>query len=1198
MLCCPCRLLFFALLRQIPLQLALSDIVSSAYAPQQTINFLYADSNGTVLGTTAAMIRLSNAYVATSTPIVAAIGEATDTNSAALGQLATALPTPIPVVSPSLTSNTTSADTTGSYRYLMRTSTGDALLGAAMRTFIAQQGWQRFAIIHSDDDFGRGFEQQLLLLLQATNSTAAANVTVYSVPVSADDAVVYAAVSVALSALQQASNTIYVLHSSDPVPVLRYAFQLGLLSAPQAWVGTTLTCTDSMIAELADLSPNALSGVVCITDGVASDSPAWANFSTRLSASNATLYPTPASVPLQAGYLYDAMWTVAFGIHALSLTSDSNTGSALLVAMLQQSWEGVTGHMAWPALTISCPTLSCSISSLANYAGDRQTPLVYIRNFDSSSGRFVVRGTISTASSAGNVSVPSVISTLSALVWADGGTRTPKDSPNVYVAGDSLPVATDARIVVLSFAIGVFGAWTTLILLEQAISQRQQSFLEAAPRMFGLQHRKKRGLQRWVAPWMLWTAAAAASLSCGSVWPSLYIAATSLSVPAATLYFSSAALVSSLVALWLLVVVALLFSISDIQPRAAAHGTGSSMLDSSTVSTSRTLNSAVTTTGISATDSTSRSQSGNERRRRKLRQLHATLGYRLSAMLLQVGWRTGISVVILAATISAQQEICLASIEGPVSLHVSSSSRAAYLSFVAVLTAIPLIPMFHLTRSNLRFLSAFLFAALLQGCHWLASSGYSFTYSPATSWPAGAVHASETTGLILAGSALALCLLLMALNVWGLRRARRLIDRLLSQVEGQQVEARKKLDTAQAEVAELSRRMQVARKIVEGINLCRPLYRTYAIALALADVDTSTAAEADKEKKAGAAAKGEELILQAAAIGDSVSGSNSGSERAGHSTHNASLIPDALSRRRQTTNVSGVSASQSRDKTSSVESDKDDQGRATAARAAASQKSLAMLNQEEFAWIHCKKDDRQVGQLLDSLSSFPSSAQHTRLLAGCLRLPLLASHPVSFELLKDVCSRSFTPENLAMWGHLACYRQATTASVRSLLAEEIYSSFIATGARHEVNISSTMKEALHSAMERRDYAPELFDRIGQEVERLIVTNNMDAFTSSPAARTAVLYMTIVHTNNSGATTQAVVQLANAMKEAAVAQSANLSISATNRQLHQQQQQSRSSSPSLSARTSLYDSRTSPVVRSGRQPLHISTSPMPGSPMRR
>ena len=65
---------------------------------------------------------------------------------------------------------------------------------------------------------------------------------------------------------------------------------------------------------------------------------------------------------------------------------------------------------------------------------------------------------------------------------------------------------------------------------------------------------------------------------------------------------------------------------------------------------------------------------------------------------------------------------------------------------------------------------------------------------------------------------------------------------------------------------------------------------------------------------------------------------------------------------------------------------------------------------------------------------------------------------MTIELIKDVLAKNLSPENIALWIDIQRYRSLDNAQVRKAVADEICQTFIVTGAKFEVNISSFMRD--------------------------------------------------------------------------------------------------------------------------------------------
>jgi len=107
--------------------------------------------------------------------------------------------------------------------------------------------------------------------------------------------------------------------------------------------------------------------------------------------------------------------------------------------------------------------------------------------------------------------------------------------------------------------------------------------------------------------------------------------------------------------------------------------------------------------------------------------------------------------------------------------------------------------------------------------------------------------------------------------------------------------------------------------------------------------------------------------------------------------------------------------------------------------------------------------------------------------------------------LKDWLQKQMSPENIALLLDIHRYKALTKYSARKSMAQEIYASFIQNGAKYEVNLSSSLKRKVLDHMNRKA-TMDLFDDVEHEIMRLISTNNMEAFTSSPSFKLCCLIL--------------------------------------------------------------------------------------------
>jgi len=123
-----------------------------------------------------------------------------------------------------------------------------------------------------------------------------------------------------------------------------------------------------------------------------------------------------------------------------------------------------------------------------------------------------------------------------------------------------------------------------------------------------------------------------------------------------------------------------------------------------------------------------------------------------------------------------------------------------------------------------------------------------------------------------------------------------------------------------------------------------------------------------------------------------------------------------------------------------------------------------------------------------------------------IKLPQLLSHPATLELMKDVLAKNLSPENIALWIDIQRYRSLENTQVRKAVADEIFQTFIVTGAKYEVNLSSFMKDYVQTHIYKNKITVDLFDEVEREIYRLMVTNNVEALVTGPMFKLAAIVL--------------------------------------------------------------------------------------------
>jgi hypothetical protein len=112
--------------------------------------------------------------------------------------------------------------------------------------------------------------------------------------------------------------------------------------------------------------------------------------------------------------------------------------------------------------------------------------------------------------------------------------------------------------------------------------------------------------------------------------------------------------------------------------------------------------------------------------------------------------------------------------------------------------------------------------------------------------------------------------------------------------------------------------------------------------------------------------------------------------------------------------------------------------------------------------VHAPKQERQLLSLLRELPQLNLDDPPDPQAAADIKLSHLLSHPATLELVKDLLARTHSPENIALWLDVQRFRTIENTEVRAAVADEIFHSYIATGAKYEVNLSSFMKDYVQS----------------------------------------------------------------------------------------------------------------------------------------
>lgn len=1052
---------------QVPLSLALADLNASGSLSNLSVALHYADSGQQPVQATAAALSLVD-RVGT---LTAMIGDYRDNSTMALAYLSTGLK--IPLINP-LASSALLSDRANCI-YTTRMILNHAATGAAITSLLKTFNWLRIAILYSDDDYGRGVMDQMVQNpFDATNS----DISVFSVP--ADPSLSAPIIESVMSQILDLDIRIIVMHSTTTLNILQQADEMGVLGAPRTWIGTDM-CTEANIAALG----SKLIGSICFQSTTPS-SDLWDDFAQRIVQQNSTLYPSVDLVPLSAGLVYDSLFLLVSALNVMNVqpTSVSSVvGANLFNAINAQQITGVTGVINFPG---SCSSFPATCTGMT---GDRHVNFTVV-NYDEDSNTYVARGqysnetgklTIAYNNQSQSGMTPSQ-SSYSQLVWSDGSSSVPKDRARVYAVGDSLATSSDSRILVLAFAVSAFGSWTTLLLIEMAVFIKQRPSPSSSMASQNVRNHS----------WLAWIALAALVFGIASCWGPVNLVFLALNLEDFPIYVNLREMIGSIVLLPVVFVPCFLLIMRSIQPRVPGSEDSttvdSSIRLSSTTNGDRTRRTSETGTMASTTSESSRLVGSQVSKSVHRRWYHKIKKIRPLFVL---------SVAIISGAIQIQTWLSSSSLTGPGSPSMTFSLLVAG-SVVCMVCGLPtFFTFFFLSTSKFRMIAAFVMAAIVEVSAYIPYSSFTAqcvtlvgNYDASASYLA---ESSQTFSILVAAGCLSLCLVAMMANVVKLRTSRNMLDRLSTQVQKQIDILEQQIQQHESQRVMTQEQTAAIRRSIEVINLCRPLPRPYALPLALAanaDSATNNTAVANKSAKLS--------IVPPTADGPSAT------------TSGAPALDTPVSMTRDISEPSVSSAFQPR----------------------SMHRIRALTALTTMTAVQGKKNEAQVQRLWDELGSDVIRAGSTRMTdtpARPIPFTTVLSHPVSLELLKDVANKQLSSESLALWFTIQRYRSLTETASRSLLADKIYSQFIANGAPVEVNLSAAMKEAISrrlginarggigsdsgnnspligsptTSKKSPSLGKHVFDDVEQEILKLIHTNHRDDFDLSYANELAL-----------------------------------------------------------------------------------------------
>jgi len=1114
----------------------------------------------------------------------------------------------MPLVSPM---SYTASMTTSDHPTFWRPSGDDYDAARLLINLVREAEWKRAALLIVDDDRSIGFQDILQRSIVEINAgidaQAAADdaagievsatsllarehheISTYMFP-SQPSATATAVIAQAIDHLKAHTDTrIFIIHASVEVAVqiMETAYAKGMVGIGpdgimRQWVGTA--CARAFADAFQD-RPEVLYGFVCdvpasprVEQGgheVASwpVNAAAVAFEERLKAFRPSVWPADSHIDVVEIDAASALFSMVFLLADTFASSLPNTASSV-ASMLPITFERVDG-----------------LPLLINANGTAKVTDVDRKGWSMEELAFVTTHYWNVEEKAAH-GAAAVHSTHDPLVLATGSSAFTKDRARVYVTGDALPAAFDGKFVVLAYVIAVLGGWTALILLEQALSFWS------------------RGVWKQAVGWVVLGSIA---FGFASVWPNAVMLMCALTLDVdALLNLQQSYLVAT--AVYPVAVTFLAFML-------CMHGVEGGFKAAANVNVDRvsdiTDGSSTSQSGASGSGSHSTSRS----RFRVARNRFAKQVDKIRDFVSVVGRQSGLQLLGASILMGILFVTELVILEKGFYLRASFSVNIGYYfaSFVVafVISIVSLSMYFHTTRSGWRYASPFLLCIGLLGSFFVVMDlGGSWIYVSetdiTTAGRSGTAAADNSLALVVAVVSAAVCLLLMVFNVHRLRLSRNVLDKVLNQVAGQVRSLESDIDAEKDVCQALIEQAAFFRRSLEIINLCRPVWRPYAIALAMADPEERNAAalaiekqaiaalgtlekerpderkklapagtkdkekqankekekslvlgskieskdsslhtkpaskksvskEADKEKdkdlllpvkqkvtiaEPNAKATEEAKEAEPSAHGSVMSG-GAGPE---HSTagklpgtvltpeqrgRKMAVAPASVAPASSITGASVVAGSKSGTNTAGGEKESSAGGSGTiasGARGAAAAAAATAATQSDFHRVHAWKKEKQLLALLKELSDLRLTEKDgggpppSRVIQD-VKLPQMLSHPVTLELMKDVLQKNLSPENIALWIDIQRYRSLENPAVRKAVADEICQTFIVSGAKFEVNLSSFMRDYVRAQVNKGGHALDLFDEVEKEIYRLMVTNNFEPLVQSSMFKLAAVVL--------------------------------------------------------------------------------------------
>ena len=1032
----------------IPMQLALNDIAASnrSLPNNNTLSFVTFDSQSSFPTAVAATINAYKQYntLGPAQSLIAIVGEKTGEVTLPMAVIASALW--LPLIGVSTTSTTLSV--TATYPLYLRLSAVDTAVTAAMTQVLTANNWHKYALIYSDDDSGRSIVNDLV---QRAGSTA--QLTTYSYPT--NQTLASRDITHACNAIAASDTRIIIIHGTFSELVIRTAYSAGIIGGDtnHVLIGTNSWCSTSTLDDLADLPlDDVFIGSICFLPTVPT-SAAYANFTAELNNINKTSFPSSTSAPLTAAYAYDAVWTIFTALSQNNIAVNYTNLTTIYTAITNNTnivVNGITGPIYFNANGVY---------------GDRWANISVV-NYDVASQSFLVRGNYDQRLN--------VMSTdLTQYVWSDGTNNVPKDRPRVYVNGDSVPFSISGQMVVLAFVISVLGSWSTLILIEEAISARQSI------------HRMKHQTIRWLS----WIFLSALCTAVATIWSVGYISYAAIQLDTMTLYVLPVPFLTSIIPTTVVVFIAFIVAIFDVKPldkysqiaaidnnqdseKSTMSQSSGGMTEVSTKSDSSSFNSGsnshIDSNSNSSSSSSSIAQAAKKIKEAK-KQLHNTssLAYRINTFFSKIGLSVIASAITLTAAVMIIDQFAFVSYVGYYNVTQNAGAIIGACIFTAVVSLIPIAIIFHLQHSSFRFVAAIILGGAMTAQIVIIINSLSFTYAPNNSLPTNVWTANNTLCEIIAAASGLLCVVLMILNVLNLNRYRIYLDAQILKLNNKN----NLITTELTELKKVSAQDQIditfAMKNLEVINTCRTHYRPYALALALADInlsfDNNNHSNSNRINK----------IPATDAAGSTIINSSKNGGNSSKNVDEASLMSNSDA---NTTLTYSSSASSTNDFTF-----------------------------HDITKRIQSKDESSIKRLIVEIDKIISDLNNENEIYTISPQNILINI-IPFECLKDILAKTISSETLACFIDIQLYKRIISSVVRSQICSEMFTLYILDNSPYEMNISSQLKNLLKkNKISQKNLLPiEFFDLMESEMLRLLNTNNYETFIKSDAFKLSLI----------------------------------------------------------------------------------------------